>query len=94
MSTDISDVIDGAMDLKKTEELFDKSIERGESLKGGSYTDKDIKNQRLVLGFGNLHINTAKVKMAAVRFLGYRDAMQKTKNAVERKVRNSRKYPR
>lgn len=84
--------IDDVMDLDRTDKLFSSSIDKAGSLTKGEYREEDIKKQRLVIGFGNLHVNTAKVKMSAVRLMGYRDNLAKLKQNIGRKVRNSRKY--
>jgi len=84
----ISDV-DAVMDVGRTNGLFDASINRAESLKKEPYTEEDIKKQRLVIGFGNLHINTAKTKLSAVRMFGYRNTQRLLKEAVQKKIRKA-----
>lgn len=84
--------IEEIMDTDRTNGLFDSSIKRSGALIGEEYTLDDLKKMKIVLGAGNLHVNTAKTKMGAIKLLGYRNSLDETKKAVERKIRNSRKY--
>lgn len=86
--------VDDKLNLDRTDKLFDSSISRSGSNDQSKYTDEDIKKQRLVIGFGNLHVNTAKLKVSVVRMRGYRDNVTNLKRAVDRKVRKERKYGR
>lgn len=86
--------VDELMDLDRTDELFNSSIKRSGSHDTEPYGEEDIKKQRLVVGFGNLHINTAKVKLGVARMKGYLDSTKSLKKAVDRKVRNNNKYGR
>ncbi len=43
------------MDLEHTDDLFNSAIQRSGSHSKENYTEEDIKKQRLVVGFGNLH---------------------------------------
>ncbi len=81
------------MNLDRTEGLFDASIKKAKALETAEYTPDDIKKSRLVIGFGNLHLNTARTKLSAIRFLGYQNNLKAIKDAVERKQRDSNKYP-
>lgn len=85
--------LEESMDLTRTDELFNSSIKRAGSNEEGKYTEEDIKKQRVVIGFGNLHIKTAQTKISAIRLTGYRDNIKQLKNNVVRKYRNARKYP-
>lgn len=82
------------MDMDRTDGLFKTSIERAESLKKRAYSEKDVKTQNIVIKFGNLHVNTAKAKMSAVRLLGYKKSIEDTTRAVARKIRKAAKYGR
>lgn len=86
--------IDDVMDLDRTNQLFDSAIRRADANGKEKYTEEDVKFQRLVTGFGNMHINSAKVKLSVVRMRGYQANTGALKKAVDRKVRNARKYPR
>ena len=87
----VKDIV-GKMDLDRTDKLFDASITSADSLSKEPYTEDSIKKQRLVIGFGNLHVNSAKVKLGAIRMNGYVDSTKSLKRAVDRKVRNAAKY--
>ena len=88
----LSDVAE-KMDLERTNELFDITIARADfKSKEPFKDDNDIKKARVVVQMGNIHINTAKTKMSAIRLIGYQNNLSQLKNAVQRKVRNARKY--
>lgn len=88
----LSDVAD-KMDLERTGELFDITIARADFKSKELFKDdNDIKKARVVVQMGNIHINTAKTKMSAIRLIGYQNNLSQLKHAVQRKVRNSRKY--
>ncbi len=84
--------MDDLMDLERTDKLFNSAIERSDSHSSVKYTEEDIKKQRVVIGFGNLHIGTAKVKLGMERMRGYRDSIRGIKQSIDRKVRNKNKY--
>lgn len=80
------------MDLSKTGDIFDSLIERSKvNNKGLPLDEAEIKKVKTVLGAGNLHVNAARVKVGALRLVGYRDNLSKLKIAIERKSRNARK---
>jgi len=84
--------INDKLDLNRTDELFDSSIGKSEALSRGKYDKESLKAAKTCLGFGNLHVNTAKVKIATLKIIGYRDQVTRLKQNVDRKLRNSRKY--
>jgi len=89
---DLQDELQGALNLERTNELFDASIKRSGAKGTTEYNEEDIKKQRIVIGYGNLHLNTAKTKISASRMTGYRDGLDGAKRSVDRKVRNNLKF--
>lgn len=86
--------VDDKLSMDRTDELFDSAIKRsGANNRNSDYTEDDIKKQRLVIGFGNLHINTARAKLSIVRMRGYQSANRGLKQSVDRRLRNAKKYP-
>ncbi len=85
--------IEGKMDLTKTEQIFDSLIKRsGINDTTKSLDDAEIRKVKTVLGGGNLHIRTAQIRVTLLRLAGFRDGIRQTKLAVQKKVRNARKY--
>lgn len=80
------------LDVKRTDELFDASIKSADALAGRLYDENSLKAARMTVNFGNLHVNTAKTKLSAVRLIGYRNEANKLKQNIDRKIRNGRKY--
>jgi hypothetical protein len=81
------------LDTGRTNEIFDSMIVRSKINDRSKELGEDaVKQARVVIGSGNLHINTARAKMSAIRMVGYTDGLVKTKLAVQRKIRNVRKY--
>lgn len=85
-------IVDDALKIGRTDELFDSAIKRSGALNKEPYTEDDIKKMRVVSSLGNFHLNTAKTKVAIVRMKGYQDNLESLKRAMERKVRNTKKY--
>lgn len=81
------------MDLARTDALFDATLEKVKALDDTiPYdTELEVKKGRLAIAAGNIHVNSAKVKLGALRLLGYRDSLRKTKLAVQRKFRNEQR---
>lgn len=92
--TDTFQNIDEVMDVSRTNDLFDSSIKRSGANSDEKYSEADLKQMRTIIGFGNLHINTAKVKLGVARLRGYRDNVSKMKQSIDRKIRNKNKYGR
>lgn len=89
----MSQEIDSQMDLDKTEKIFYSLIARSHiNDTSKEMTPEEIKKINAVLQGGNLHVNTAKVKISATRLAGFRDGIRQTKLTVQRKTRNARKY--
>jgi hypothetical protein len=82
---DVSDV----MDVNRTDELFDIAITRTEFKKPGSMDEMDIKKANIMIKVGNLHINTAKTKLGAIRIAGYLDNNRALTMKIKRKTRAS-----
>lgn len=91
---DLINEIGDKMDLDRTNELFNSSIKRSDTYRKELYTEDDIRKQRVILGYGNLHVKTAQVKMGLERMKGYRVNTEALKKAVDRKIRNKNKYGR
>lgn len=91
--------ITDVMDLERTDKLFDISIERTEFTKGGSMSADDIKKANIMVKIGNMHINTAKTKLGAIRIAGYLDnnraltlkVKKQTRAALRKKAREAQK---
>lgn len=84
--------ISDSMDLSKTEGIFDSLIVRSRiNDKSLPFDDAEIKKAKAVIGAGNLHVSSARVKVGALRLVGYTDSLAKLKIAVERKSRNARR---
>ncbi len=81
--------IEVKMDLERTDQLFSSAIKSAGALEGQRYTEDSLKQMRAVMGAGNLHINSAKVKLGAIRLMGYVAGVRATSNAVSRKVRDA-----
>lgn len=82
------------MDLDRTDEIFDVTIKRTgykdeKVLLSG---DDEIKKAKIVIAAGNLHVKSAQTKATALRFIGYQNSIRATKDAIFRRVRNSRKH--
>lgn len=93
MSREKVEKIEKHLDLDRTNDLFDVAITRSGAKKSNNeWNEEDLKKQKLLVGFGNLHINTAKAKITAIRMIGYVQGLVGVKKAVERKTRNKRKY--
>jgi hypothetical protein len=84
--------IDSKLDLERTDKLFDASIAKANAFSKDPYTEKSLKEARAVSTFGNLHLNSAKVKVSVIRLIGYRDELNNLKNNVQKKIRGVRKY--
>ena len=84
--------IKDVLDVNRTDELFDTSIIKSDSFSKTPYNDQNLKGAKMTLGFGNLHVNTAKAKMQAIKLLGFRNGVQGIKDSVSRKLRNKAKY--
>ncbi len=82
------------LDLQRTDELFDITITRADYKTKKLFTDDDVKIARLVIQAGNLHVNSAKVKLGALRLVGYRDTSKQLEKTIAKKARNARKYAR
>lgn len=81
------------LDTDRTNEIFDSMIIRSSiNDRKNSLDEASVKQARVVIGSGNLHVNTSRAKMSAIRMIGYTDGVAKTKRAVQRKLRNSNKY--
>ena len=88
--------INQSMDLSRTNQLFDAAIHSGDSLSGKPYNEEAVKAQRIVLGFGNLHVKSAQTKLSAIRLTGYRNELNNLRHNVQKKVRQmvkSTEYP-
>lgn len=82
----------GSMDLSRTGEIFDSLIHRSKIHdKALPFDEAEIKKAKAVLGAGNLHVNSARVKIGALRLVGYRENLGRLQAAIERKSRNARK---
>ncbi len=89
MSKEIND----KLDLAKTEEIFDSLIKRSDIHNTAKDLDgAELQKVKAVVAGGNLHVKTAQIKIAAIRLAGFRDGIRDTKLAVQRRVRNARKY--
>lgn len=78
------------MDLGRTEELFDITIRRADFKSKDPFNgDEDIRKAGLVVKMGNVHINTAKTKISAIRMIGYIDNTRKLTLAVKRRTRRA-----
>ena len=84
--------IDQHLDLDRTNKLFDISIVKSGAEDVTPYDEKSLRASKLTLGFGNLHVNTAKTKVGILRLIGYQDNLKKIKDNVSRKLRNAKKY--
>lgn len=91
MEKDLNEVKD-ILDLDRTNELFDSSIKSADSKSGKAYTKDSVKEAKVALGFGNLHINTAKIKTQILRMIGFKNNISQIKSNIERQIRNSKKY--
>lgn len=80
------------LDTDKTAHLFEVSIKKANALDAAPYTEDSLRAARMNINYGNLHVNTAKTKLSAIRLVGYQNSLSTTKKAVERKIRNQRKY--
>ena len=92
MKSKVDDVIE-KMDLDRTNKVFNQTIEKT-GYNGSKPMDDEleVKKARILIAAGNLHVHTAKTAISAIRLSGYRSDMEGIKNAVQKKVRNSRKY--
>lgn len=78
--------------LDRTEKIFDTVIERTDlHTKDKVKTPDDLRKIQTVLKAGNLHVNSARIHLSAIRFVGYMDNMRKLKDAVQRRTRDSLK---
>lgn len=83
------------LDLTRTDKILETMIDRSDFYNKEKFDENgDIKKARLVVGAGNLHINTARAKLGALRMVGYQDNLGKLKATVQKRVRNERKYGR
>ena len=92
MKSKLTKLVD-QLDTGRTNEIFDSMIVRSSINDRSKVLDESaVKQARVVIGSGNLHVNTSRAKMSAIRMVGFTDGMVKTKLAVQRKIRNARKY--
>lgn len=81
------------LNTDRTDEIFDSMIVRSDiNNKKNALDENAVKQARVVIGAGNLHVNTSRAKMTAIRMVGYTDSLTKTKLAIKRKLRNKAKY--
>jgi len=83
--------VDKFLNIDRTDQLFNVAIKKADSLNTNLYDNHSIRANKLALGFGNLHINTAKTKIQAIRLIGYKDNSAGLIRSVKRKIRSSRK---
>lgn len=79
------------LDVDRTNELFEAGITRSDALSTEQFNESNLKGFKAALGAGNLHVNTARAKMSAIRLVGYRDSLAAMKGAIKKKVRSSLK---
>lgn len=82
------------LDVNRTDKLFDSSIVSSQANSRKVYTVDSLRAAKVALGFGNLHVNTSRIKLNAIRMLGFMDNLRKVKQAVGRRIRNVKKYGR
>ena len=86
-------MVNEKLDINRTDQIFDSIIHRAKvNDRSAPMNDDELKKVNAVIKAGNLHVNTAKTKVSVFRFIGYRDNQEKIKLAIDRKVRNMRKY--
>ena len=71
------------MDLDRTNAMLENTMDRTDFFsKSKIDDDKEIKKATLVAKMANIHINTAKTKLGAIRILGYKDNLNKMKGSL------------
>lgn len=84
--------VQDAMDLDRTNELFDANIKSADAMSGKPFTKESVKNMAVTIAAGNLHVGSAKVQLSALRMVGYVNGVKQLKRSVDRKVRNSKRH--
>lgn len=78
------------MNLQRTSDLFDTTIERAKANdKTTPLGDEQVKQMRVVLGAGSLHVRVAQAILGAVRLSGYLDNTKRMKLAIEKKAKDA-----
>lgn len=81
--------IDKVLDVDRTNEIFESSIDRSDAHSKEKFNDNSLKSFRAVISAGNLHKNTAVAKVSVNRLIGYRKEINNTHGNIKKKLKNA-----